>query len=103
MKKLKSKYNSNKTISDKVSSQEEDISKISNQVYTLKQDHCLKTNIFRCNDKIKKLRHQYVHLLKKDNLNLAPPMDSSLYNFKYTWLYKKKRIERKNISKFFMI
>ncbi|KTW28401.1 hypothetical protein T552_01663 [Pneumocystis carinii B80] len=99
-KNLQLESDSNKITGNKTDLVQKNI-KISINNHSLKKNHKKKTSLSH-NNKINKLKQQGIYLLKKDNPNLAPPMDLSLYNHKYSWLYKKKRIQRRNIPKHFI-
>ncbi|QSL65687.1 hypothetical protein MERGE_003000 [Pneumocystis wakefieldiae] len=73
--------------------------KISINNHSLKKNHKKRTSSSH-DSKINKFKRKNIYLLKKDNPNLAPPMDLSLYNLKYSWLYGKKRIQRRRLILF---
>lgn len=96
----KSKGGSDKITGDKINLDQKD-TKISINNHSLKKNHKKRTSSSH-DSKINKFKRKNIYLLKKDNPNLAPPMDLSLYNLKYSWLYGKKRIQRRSIPKPFI-
>ncbi|KTW30932.1 uncharacterized protein T551_01484 [Pneumocystis jirovecii RU7] len=99
-KSLKLKSSSDKKVSEKISLKKNNLNTINQAVHSSKHDDHLNTFLHR-KHKIKKLKKKGIHLLEKNNPVLAPPMELSLHNLKHTWLYKKKRIERRNVYKRF--
>ncbi|KAG5519927.1 hypothetical protein PMAC_000204 [Pneumocystis sp. 'macacae'] len=96
----KSKSGSSKKVNKSISLKKDGLNTI-HHVDSSKCINYLNTFLHR-KHKIKKLKRKGINLLEKSNINLAPPMESSLNNFKHVWLYKKKRIERRNIYKRFV-
>ncbi|EMR09022.1 hypothetical protein PNEG_02795 [Pneumocystis murina B123] len=101
----KTKSSRLKSSSDKIAGNEGDLIqkniKIPINNHSLKKIHKKKTSL-SYDSKINKSKREDIYLLKKDNPNLAPPMDLSLYNLRYSLLYEKKRIQRRSIPKYFI-